>query len=249
MKPMQSMCKLLYAVFDLSTLMTRNRKSIKMHLSTLTTYINRSKTAYNSLHIYCIDFISWVSTGCIAMYSTVHWFHVESVDRCIRFSILINTVHSNAMSWVSTGCIAMYSTVHWFHVVSVESIYFFLRFTLCFLIQSLWFTFWLITSLIIVRFWCSLHHWKALDLLFQNITSICIWYNVVSVDRLHCYVQYSTLVSCRECRQMHIDVIFWKRRSRAFQWCKLHQNRTIIKEVTSQNVHSNAMSSVSKDAF
>ena len=105
------------------------------------------------------------------------------------------------------------------------------------------------TSLIIVRFWCSLHHWKALDLLFQNITSICIWYNVVSVDQLHCYVQYSTLVSCRECRQMHIDVIFWKRRSRAFQWCKLHQNWTIIKEVTSQNVHSNAMSSVSKMHF
>ena len=38
MKPMQSMCKLLYAVFDLSTLMTRNiEKSIEMHLSTLTT--------------------------------------------------------------------------------------------------------------------------------------------------------------------------------------------------------------------
>ena len=154
------------------------------------------------------------------------WHGIQSMNCTIDF-----------MSWVSTGRIAMYSTVHWFHVVSVESIYFFLRFTLCFLIQSLWFTFWLITSLIIVRFWCSLHHWKALDLLFQNITSICIWYNVVSVDRLHCYVQYSTLVSCRECRQMHIDVIFWKRRSRAFQWCKLHQNRTIIKEVMSQNVN------------
>ena len=49
-------------------------------------------------------------------------------------------------------------------------------------------------------------------------------------------------MQCRECRQMHIDLIFWKRRSRAFQWCKLHQNWTIIKEVTSQNVHSNAMS-------
>ena len=124
--------------------------------------------------VHYINFMLRVSTGCIAMYSTLHWFHVKSVDRCIRFSILINTVHSNAMSWVLTGCIAMYSTVHWFHVMSVKSIYFFLRFTLCLLIQSLRFTFWLITSLIIVRFWCSLHHWKALDLLFQNITSICI---------------------------------------------------------------------------
>ena len=119
------------------------------------------------------------------MKSIVQFIDWMPCHECRPVTLLFTVQYIDFMSWVS-----------------VESIYF-LWFTLCLLIQSLWFTLWLITSLIIVRFWCSLHHWKALDLLFQNITSICIWHNVMSVDRLHCYVQYSTLISCQECRQMH----------------------------------------------
>ena len=34
-----------------------------------------------------IDFMSWVSKDIIAMYSTVHWFHVMSVERCFNTTI------------------------------------------------------------------------------------------------------------------------------------------------------------------
>ena len=99
--------------------------------------------------------------------------------------------------------------------------------------------------------WCKLHQNRTIikEVTSQNVHSNAMsWVSKDALDFLYWLILY-TAMQCRECRQMHIDLIFWKRRSRAFQWCKLHQNRTIIKEVTSQNVHSNAMSWVSKDAL
>ena len=61
MKPMQSMCKLLYAVFDLLMYVVSVERCILIDFLFLVVSVERSKTAYNSLHIDCIGFMSWVS--------------------------------------------------------------------------------------------------------------------------------------------------------------------------------------------
>ena len=61
MKSMQSMCKLLYAVFDLLMYVVSVERCILIDFLFLVMSVERSKTAYNSLHIDCIVFMSWVS--------------------------------------------------------------------------------------------------------------------------------------------------------------------------------------------
>ena len=68
-----------------------------------------------------IDFMSWVSKDIITMYSTVHWFHVVSVERCILIDIWMVQCYLKYMSWVSKDAFLIdIWMVHWFHVVSVE---------------------------------------------------------------------------------------------------------------------------------
>ena len=61
MKPMQSMCKLLYAVFDLLMYVMSVERCILIDFLFLVVSVERLKTAYNSLHTDCIGFMSWVS--------------------------------------------------------------------------------------------------------------------------------------------------------------------------------------------
>ena len=171
-----SMCKLLYAVFDLSTLKTLYHSYIyykcifrhSRHCTSINQY-RKSNASFDTDDIALLCTF-WLVTSLIIVRFWCSLHHWKALD------LLFQNIRSICICRHSRHCIAVYSINQYrksnasfdTHDIAL----------LC--------TFWLVTSLIIVRFWCSLHHWKALDLLFQNIRSICICRH-----SRHCIAVYS----------------------------------------------------------
>ena len=99
-------------------------------------------------------------------------------------------------------------------------------------------TFWLVTSLIIVRFWCSLHHWKALDLLFQNIRSICICRHSRHCIAVYSINQYRKSNASFDTHDIALLCTFWLVTSLIIVrfWCSLHYWKAL--DLLFQNIRS-----------
>ena len=99
-------------------------------------------------------------------------------------------------------------------------------------------TFWLVTSLIIVRFWCSLHHWKALDLLFQNIRSICICRHSWHCIAVYSINQYRKSNASFDTHDIALLCTFWLVTSLIIVrfWCSLHHWKAL--DLLFQNIRS-----------
>ena len=171
--------------FDLSTLKTWNQWSLCVNYCMLSLMfrhsrhciamcsINQHRKSNASFDTHDIALLCtfWLVTSLIIVRFWCSLHHWKALD------LLFQNIRSICICRHSRHCIAVYSINQYrksnasfdTHDIAL----------LC--------TFWLVTSLIIVRFWCSLHHWKALDLLFQNIRSICICRHSTT---LHCCVQY-----------------------------------------------------------